>query len=325
MDIDFIKVILRRLRLIRVNRNFLVFLIFLGISIGFWFLQTLKEDVVMTFNYKFEITGMPNNIILTTNIPKEIKINCTGHGWNILQMAASNDEKKLEISFNEVRRENGRINIEANTLMRAAQKKLPKEVRFLSASPNKIEVFYSNGHHKRVPVRFNGKITTGESRYECGIVFKPDSVDIYAPNNLFESIKSISTKSVTFQGLEDTLVCMLPLEVPNGVKAVPDSISTKICIDLFTDKTISVPIYSENTPRNMVMRTFPLQSQVTFLVSSSFYESIADNDFLLVVDYNEVKANSNKCKIHIRQKPENIRQLRLSPEYVEFVIEQQTE
>lgn len=325
MNIGFIKVILRRLRLIRVNRNFLVFLIFLGISIGFWFLQTLKEDVVMGFNYKLEIIGMPNNLILTSNIPGEIKINCTGHGWNILQMAASNDERKLEVNFNEISQANGKINIDGNTLMRAAQKKLPKEVRYVSASPNKIEAFYSNGQHKRVPIRFNGRITTGESRYECGIVFKPDSVDIYAPNNLFKSINSISTKSVTFQGLEDTLVCMLPLEVPNGVRVIPDSVNTKICIDLFTDKTISVPIYSENTPRNTVMRTFPLQAQVTFLVSSSYYESIADNDFLLVVDYNEVKTNSNKCKIHIRQKPDNVKHIRLSPEYVEFVIEQQTE
>lgn len=325
MDIDFIKVILRRLRLIRVNRNFLVFLIFLGISIGFWFLQTLKEDVVIGFNYQLEITGMPKSLILTSNIPSEIKINGTGHGWNILQMIASNDERKLEIAFNEISRANDRIYIDGNTLMRAAQKKLPKEVRFVSAQPNKIEAFYSNGQHKRVPIRFNGKITTGESRYECGIVFTPDSVDIYAPSNMFDNIKSVLTKSVTFQGIEDTLVCMLPIDVPNGVRVVPDSVNTKICVDLFTDKTVSVPIYSENTPKNTLMRTFPQQAQVTFLVSSSLYSSIADNDFLLVVDYNEVKSSSNKCKIHIRQKPDNIRHLRLSPEYVEFVIEQQTE
>lgn len=279
----------------------------------------------MGFNYKLEITGMPNNLIFTSNVPDEIKINCSGHGWNILQMTVSNEERKLEINFNEVSQANGKITIDGNALMRAAQKKLPKEVRYVSALPNKIEAYYSNGKHKRVPIIFKGKITTGESRFECGIVFQPDSVDIYAPKNLFDSIQSISTKSVTYQGLEDTLVSMIPLNVPNGVKVVPDSVKTTICVDLFTDKTISVPIYSENTPRNTVMRTFPLQAKVTFLVSSSLYESIADNDFLLVVDYNEVKANSNKCKIHIRQKPNNVKHIRLSPEYVEFVIEQQTE
>lgn len=288
-------------------------------------MQTLKEDQSVTLNYELRITDMPNDILLTSTLPEEIKVNYSGHGWSVLQQLISNEQRFIEINFNEINQRSGKLNIDANVLSRAVIKKMPKELRYISASPNKIEAYYSNGQHKRVPIRFNGKITTGVSRYECGIFFSPDSVDIYAPQDVFDSIKVIFTKALTFSELEDTLVTKIALDTPTGVKVVPDSVKTTICVDLFTDNTITVPIFSENTPKNEVIKTFPSQAQVTFQVSSSLYRSISADDFMLVVDYNELKANMSKCKVHIRQKPTMIRQVRLSPEYVEFVIEHQEE
>jgi hypothetical protein len=73
------------------------------------------------------------------------------------------------------------------------------------------------------------------------------------------------------------------------------------------------------------MRTFPLKSHVTFLVSSTLYDEISENDFLLVIDYKEAQSGNKRCKVHIRQQPENIRNLRISPESVEYIIEQAIE
>lgn len=326
MNTDFFKVILRRLRLIKLNRDFLVFLLFLLVSIIFWFMQSIKETAEVVIPYKLEIEDQPKNVIFTGEIPSEVNVSYTGKGWDALYYKfMKNEPHELVINFKEVNTKTGRIIIDSNALRRAVLKKKPQGLTFRATSPNKIEAFYSNGQHKRVPVIFNGRVTTTAGRYQCGTLLTPDSVDIYAPNHLFGSIKSVKTENVTYNELEDTLQTKLALLVPRGAKAIPDSIETQICVDIFTDKTLQVPIYSENVPSNKVLRTFPLKTKVTFLISATLYNEITADDFLLAVDYKEVTTNSNRCQVHVRQQPKNIRNLRINPEYVEFIIEKVTE
>ena len=323
---DFTKVIFRRLRLVKLDRNFLVFLIFLAVSIIFWFMQTIKETTEVTLTYKLTIENLPKDVVYTSNMPSEVNVNFTSKGWNAFYYKfMRNDRHELFINFKDINQKSGRIVIDANTLRRAALKQKPQGMTYKSTSPGKIEVYYSNGQHKRVPIHFNGHITTGSGRYVCGTILSPDSVDVYAPSHLYESINSIKTENVTYKELEDTLQTRIALLVPRGAKAIPDSIDAKICVDIFTDKTLQVPIYSENVPNNKIMRTFPLKADVTFLVSATLYDEITPDKFLLVVDYKEAMADSKSCKIHVRQQPNNIRHLRISPEMVEYVIEKVTE
>ena len=326
MYTDFFKVILRRLRLIKLNRDFLVFLLFLLVSIIFWFMQSIKDTAEVVITYKLEIEEQPKNVIFTGDIPSEVNVSYMGKGWDALYYKfMKNEPHELVINFKEINTKTGKIVIDSNVLRRAVLKKKPQGLTFRSTSPNKIEAFYSNGQHKRVPIIFNGRIFTTSGRYQCGTILTPDSVDVYAPMHLYESIKSIKTENVTYNDLEDTLETKMALLVPRGVKAVPDSIEAQICVDIFTDKTLQVPIYSENVPSNKILRTFPLKTRVTFLVSATLYDEITADDFLLVVNYKEVVPNSNRCRVHIRQQPKNIRNLRINPDYVEFIIEKVAE
>lgn len=323
---DTIKVLMRRLRLNKLNRDFPVFLLFLAVSIIFWFMQTIKETTEVTLVYHLTIEDLPENVVYTSDLPSEISVNYTSKGWNAFYYKfMKNDDHELVINFKDISHKSGKITIDTNMLKRAVLKKKPQGMVFKSTSPNKIEAFYSNGQHKRVPVIFNGHVTTTAGRYQCGTILLPDSIDIYAPKHLYSSIQNIKTKHMTFTDLEDTLETKLALLVPRGVKAIPDSINATLCVDIFTDKTLQVPIYSDNVPNNKVIRTFPLKASVTFLVSATLYDEITPDDFLLVIDYNEARNDTKRYKLHVRKKPENIRNLRINPESVEYIIEQTTE
>lgn len=326
MVADYTKVLLRRLRLVKVNRNLLVFLVFLAISIVFWFMQSIKEMTEVSITYKLSIENVPKNIIYTTDLPQEINVNYVGRGWDAFYYKfLLNEEHKLSVNFKDIKQPQGKIVIDANIFRRAVMKIKPKELAYSSTTPSKVEVFYSNGRHKRVPVIFDGHVTTTNGRYLCGTHLKPDSVDVYAPDNLYASITSINTEFKNFDALEDTIVSRMALFTPHGTKTIPDSISVELCVDIFTDKTIQVPIYSEDVPNNKILRIFPQKATVTFLVSATLYDEINADKFLLVVNYQDTKTDSKKCKVDIRQQPENIHQLRINPEYVEYIIEQSNE
>jgi hypothetical protein len=323
---DFFKVLFRRLRLIKIDRNLPVFLIFLGLSAIFWFLQTIQENTEVTLSYRLIIEDMPNDVVFTSDMPSEINVSYSSKGWNAFYYKfMRNDNPEIVINFKEVNQKSGKVIIDANTLRRAVMRKKPQGMTFKTTSPNKIEAYYSNGQHKRVPVIFNGRVSTTAGRYQCGTILMPDSVDIYAPKHIYGSINHIKTENVTYTDLEDTLQTRLALLVPRGAKAIPDSVDTRICVDIFTDKTLQATVYSENVPHNKLIRTFPLKVNVTFLVSATLYDEINASDFLLAIDYKELSSDSKRCRIHVRQKPGNIRNLRISPETVEYIIEQSTE
>ena len=320
------KVILRRLRLIKFDRNLLVFLIFLAISIAFWFMQSLQETKDVSIAYTLKVEDVPTSVIFTSDIPEQVNVNYTGKVWDALyHKFIANEQHDVVLKFKDVDTQDGKIIIDANAVRRAMGKQPNKDIVFSSIFPNRIEVYYSHGQHKRVPVTFGGKVATATGRFLCETILTPDSVDVFAPSHLYDSIRSIATEKVVYTEVEDTIVARLALKAPRGAKLTPDTVKAKFCVDIFIDKTLQVPIYCANVPNNRVMRLFPLKTSVTFLVSATFYDEIKPDDFIIIADYLEISDDTKRCRLHVSQKPKNIRNIRISPEYVEYVIEQEAE
>ena len=111
---NFLKVLFRRLRLIKIDRNFLVFLIFLAISIVFWFMQTIQETTEVTIAYKLKIDELPKDVVYTSNVPDEVQVSFSSKGWNAFYYKfMKNDTHELSIPFKEVNQKSGKIVIDA--------------------------------------------------------------------------------------------------------------------------------------------------------------------------------------------------------------------
>lgn len=323
--LKFIGIVGRRLRLVRINRNFLVFLVFLGISVTFWVLRTLQETNNVTINYKLNIVGLPQAIIFTSELPDEIQCNISGRGFDILQYNMQQNSNTIDINFADIMKKDSKLELSQAALRRAITKKIGSSLQFISCTPSSMDIYYTTGKCKRVPVIFDGKVTTGLQHVMCGIVMSPDSVDVYAPQRLYDSIRVIHTEMQSFKDLEDTTLFRIALNKVPGAKIVPDSIDMTVCVDLFTEKTIDVPIYCENIPNNKVLRTFPPRANITFHVSATMYNEVTENDFIVVVDYTSIKPDSKSCILQLRSKPNGVSHVRMRPESVEFVIENEYE
>lgn len=311
----------RRMRLIKLNRNFLVFFVFLCISIGFWFLQTLKETTTVSQEYTLQIVGVPKDVIFTSDIPKKVKVNITGRGYNFLNYLSKSNNHVVNVNYEDLEVTNNKVTIDNSVLKKYLVRNLGSGLKISSISPSQIDAYYTKGQAKSVPIIFSGKIKTGMQHVLCGIELLSDSAKIYAPYALHDSIQSVTTEYLNREGIEDTTIIRVALKKIEGVKIIPDSVDVRVCVDLFTEKTISVPIYCENIPRNKVLRTFPGKVDVTFRVSATMFNDIKEEQFLLVVDFNSIKQNDKSCKVELRETPEGVSHVRFKPENVEFVIE----
>lgn len=313
----------RSIRLLTINRDIFGFLIFLCIAIAFWFAQTFKDRTTASIDYELKMVNVPRNIIFTSEVPKNISVTLSGRGFSILQYVMQKTKRQIKVDYADLVKVGGVVTIDNYIWRKALSKELPADITFAAVTPSTVEIYYSHGDHKQVPVVFGGKIRTTEQHILCGLDIKPQYVDIYAPLPQFDTIQAVYTQPIVMNELADTLTMQVALQNITGVKMVPDSVSIQACVDLLTSKTLKVPIYCENIPTNKTLRTFPLMAEVSFQVSATMFNQIMPDNFIIVVDYKSIGASDTKCRLQTRQIPEGIYNLKVSPAMVDYVIEQE--
>ena len=84
------------------------------------------------------------------------------------------------------------------------------------------------------------------------------------------------------------------------------------------------PQYAFNLPEGKVLRTFPSHVSVKFIVGASMFRTVKADQFVVVVDYNEVtKQASDKCELHLVKSPYMVRNAQLEINQVDYLVEQQ--
>lgn len=322
---DIAKLTFRRLRLVKINRNFLVFLVFLGISTCFWCIQALDDGYEVELEYKLHIEDLPANQIYASAPPETFKVKIKGQGLSLLTTDRST--QTITINYNTDTEYNlGKVRIDNNAIRKAVRATLRNEdFTIVSITPSPMEFDVTSGAKKRVPVIPNIQFTLGSNRTDMGTLIMPDSLTIFATEKVFNQIKCIYTEQMSFKNVTDTTDVRIALKKEPGVKLSRDSVDIKLCVDIILERNVETKIYTENIPSNRILRTFPLKTTITFNTTSALKDKFSEKDFLVVVDYSEIKQGEKRAKLHLRMKPEGVSNVRLSPETVEFVIEQQSE
>ena len=145
----------------------------------------------------------------------------------------------------------------------------------------------------------------------------------YAPEGVLDTITAAYTQPVKQENFSDTLRQQVSLLARRGVKFVPASIEMILPVDIYTEKTVEVPLHGVNFPADKVLRAFPSKVQVTFQVGLSRFREITADDFHINVSYEELlRLGSDKYTVKLRNIPDGVKQVRFNPEQVDFLIEQ---
>lgn len=169
-----------------------------------------------------------------------------------------------------------------------------------------------------------GYVVPGKSFYLARTRFWPETVTVYGNKKTLDSLHYIKTVPINITNFSDTVVQTVALEKIKGVKIVPNKVRIGLYPDILTEESIEVPIMAINMPEGKVLRTFPQRVKINFIVGASMFRSITQEQFAVVVDYNEIVAHpSDKCTVHLQQTPHGVRNARLQMSQVDYLIEEQ--
>ena len=305
------------------SREFFIFLFFFFVAGGFWLLQTLNNDYEADFSIPVRLKGVPNNVVITSEPASELRIKVKDKGTVLLNYILGKSFYPVILDYADYTGVDNQVRIYPPQFEKKVLNQLNASTRLLSMKPDTLEYIYSTGASKLVPVKLRGTLSAGREYYLSDTIFSPDSVLVYAPQGVLDTITVAYTQPVKLEDISDTLRQQIPLRVQKGVKFVPSSIEMMLPVDIYTEKTVEVPLRGVNFPADKVLRAFPSKVQVTFQVGLSHFRQINAEDFHIYVSYEELlRLGSDKYTVKIKNLPKGVSQVRFNPAQVDFLIEQ---
>lgn len=309
----------------RKNREFLIFLFFFALSAVFWLLQTLNETFETEVVVPLKLNNVPSNLIITSDLPDELHVTVQDKGSILMKYLYGQPLTPVTVDYKnyDFGGMAGRVQVQEAEVRRAIAAQLFSSTRIQSIKPDTLEFFYNRGLKKKVPVLISGVIEPAQQYYLRHVVAKPDSVVVFASSSILDTLQAAYTQNFYQAGLVESKNLQIPVRPIRGAKFIPDVLDLQIDVDIYTEKTVEVPIVGVNFPADKDLRTFPSKVKVTFKVGSKSYKSITADDFVLVISYEELINNeSSKIPLHLKSIPEGVSSVRIHPSEVDYLLEQ---
>ena len=306
------------------SHEFFVFLFFFAVSTCFWLLQTLNETFETEISVPLALKNVPEKVRITTELPSQIHVTIRDRGTTLLRFLRYTVQNTLEVDFEkyDAGLTNARVQVPTIDVQRLIQSQLGVSSHIISVRPDTLEYYYNRGVGKKLPVKICGTISASPQNYIQSMNFSEDSVMVYAPNNVLDTMQYAYTQAVNLLGLKENVTQFVSFHRMKGVEYMPNKVEITAFVGYYAEKTVDVPIIGLNFPGEKELRTFPSKAKVTFRVESGRYQRITADNFVLAVTYEELLQNtSDKYRLHLKSLPEGVTNARISPQEVDYLIE----
>ncbi len=304
-------------------KNFVIFLGFVILAFIFWLMLFFQRDVEGSYQIPLKYTHIPHDVVFDNPLPEFIEVRLADKGSEIFLYDLSLRKDTLEIDVERYKDENVNT-IQGNQFIQLIRDPLSSSTQLRGYSPASISLATSKLKSKEVRVVFDGEITTSRANLIAdSISMLPETIMAYGSGKSLDEIKNAPTEYTVFNNLKNTSQLKVKINPVEGIKFVPNEVEIYIPINEFTERTVEVPIRARNVPDGIDVKFFPSQAEVAFSVILEDYKKIAPEDFEIILNYNQFNRNENgRVDLELTRSPSTIRNERISPASVEFLLEE---
>lgn len=310
------------------NKKVIRYLSFVAIATIFWFLNALSKDYTTVVSYPVNYINFPEDKALIRELPDKLYLEVKGYGFALLRYKIST--AFLPITFNVNSYTDNKLvknnilnhTIYTNKIKNKISRKLSKDIHIIKISPDTIGLHFSKIIEKRVAIKPIIEATYARQYSLNGnITVSPDSVTIFAPSIVADTIKYIYTNKLTFKDLDKSIKRNVQIEQIEGINYSFKRTVVNIPIDQFIESSKEITIEVNNLPKGHKLRLFPDKIYVNYRVGLSNFNKITEDKFKITVDYNNLNSQSNILKVNVERYPHLISNIAISPSKVESIIE----
>lgn len=304
-------------------KGFLVFLLFVTMASAFWMIRVLNDDYEVKLSIPVRLYNVPKGVIITRNLPAQLIVKIKDRGTALLGYIFNQDFSPVLVNFNDYKDDNsGQVQVLTSELEKNFLTQLSPSTHILSTQPEQMEYIYCKGEYRRVPIQITGTVKAAHQFYLSDTIIQPTYVLAYAPRNILDKLNVAVTQPIFLNDINDKVSQTVAIRSENGVRYYPSSVKVTFQSDILSERTIEVPIQGIRFPSDKRLLTFPSKVNVSFQVGSVKYKQIKPSDFAIEIPY-EMLLNYTKEKypLTLTKIPTEVRNVRISPEKVDFLIE----
>jgi hypothetical protein len=323
--IRFLKYYSQKLKSFFLSKDILSFLLFLALSAGFWFVHSLGKDRETTITIPVRYIGIPLNVAITNSPPTEIQLNVKDKGLQLLDYS-KREHTPLCIDVHRTFNQKGEILITPDQLSGRINRymRMQPTTTVLDIHPDSILLQYQKLSEKTLPVELVSKIElANQYMLSDKVLVEPSKVLVYGPKKMLDTMTVVRTEPVVLKNQKDTIYLNCKLKPIKKLRFSSNRIKLSVFVEPFTERKVVIPITAINCPANLSVRTFPAFVNVTYTVGLSHFRTLNPNDMQVFLDYNALEAGKlSKQKLIVKNNSTFISNIRISPEEVEFLLEE---
>lgn len=310
-----------------------VFIFFLAISLGFWYLQALQQDYEIEVKIPIKYNGVPPNMFLVGKNPEELSVKVKDKGMILLNYLWFRSFSPLELNVgkntDEVQDGNVyKIEFTRRQIQAAISKQLLTTTQLLSFDPQSIQVTKSALEEKVLPVQLNVMLQL-ELGYQLSdtIQITPAFIKVYGSSIVLDTLAILRTEYKEFRKLKDTKEIKLKILPVDGVRIDTKEVAVKFPIEEFVEKRLEIFVQCPDLPSNYVLRIFPPHIDVLSNVPISKFKLLEADDFEIEVPFSTFQENQElgRISLELTKQPDWVSFPTIEPSTIEFILEQKSE
>jgi hypothetical protein len=314
---------------VKLNRQLLIYLLFLAVSILFWYLNALSKEYTTVVSYPVKYEDFPKGKVLASDLPKELDIKVKGFGFTILRSKLVSYINPVILPINIFRLDIQRKDNQYIYYLLSRYTKewignqLGSEIQLVSVLPDTLFFKFTDVVEKKVPVQLVSKLDFAKQFMQNGkILIRPDSVVVSGPQVVTDTLKSILTNELDIKGIKDTVTKEISLSSVSKISFTTKTVFVTVPAVKYTEMVLNIPIEVENVPDSLRIKTFPTYISLSCWVGLADYDKMTPFLFRATVDYHVLKNNSsNKVKVNLTKIPAMVNNITYRPKSVEYIIE----
>lgn len=285
-------------------------------------MMTLNKYYEKEITIPLRVKKFPDELYAVSTNDERITVKLRDRGTTLLNYLMQTF-LPVTIEYKDFSKQNGRLTLPTTTTKKQIAGQLATSTEIISLSPDTI-IYYTQESTTKHPIEIIGEISSAK-QYEMGeITISPDSVWVFGPHTATDTMNFVYTEPINQKELRDSLTLDVKLQTQKGVKYNPEKVKIKIPITPYTEKTFEKNIKGIGFPANYTLKAFPSKAKVIFNVNTSKIDSIQANDFAIGIMYGDIYGNtSDRVKLTLLKHPEGVRNIRIVPNEVEYLIEHQ--
>ncbi len=304
------------------GREFLLFLFFLLVSCCLWLMLTLNKEYETDIRFDVSVKEVPDNVTFSSK-GAEVVVRVRDRGTTLMNYKLGSF-MPLTVNYSEFSNKKGRLQLPVSMLQKRIKKQLNSSTISLSHYPDTL-LFYTEASAVKFPVELNGEFVPARQYAMGDVVLSPDSVWVFAPLQVVDTLKCVTTHPALYTELRDTLVFTIPVNVPEDAnRCTPSEVTVTVPVYPYAQKVFRLPVMGCDFPDTYKLRTFPSHVQLMLNVSMDHYNKISEEDFEVGVSYLDVfDSESDKVNVKLLRSPSFVTDAVLVPSEVGYIIEKQ--